>query len=128
MYDNLDGSCDFSDPPLQPPCDTLLSTLSVVFRQRTPNVLQPSIDGCLKSLGLGNIIQVGSLVVTWEQGTWSGTIAPLFLPSVVSVIRGLSVTSNSSVGGFPLTGFPGLNNIRQVGNSVEVQDHPPRLG
>jgi hypothetical protein len=74
-------------------------------------------------MGLGQINSVYSLYITRIVGTWGGTIAPVFLSSLVQVTKDLFVRkANDPDPTFPITAVPGLANIRQIGDTTFIYD------
>jgi hypothetical protein len=61
-----------------------------------------------------------------EPGQTWGPIAPVFLPSLVHIINDFSIERGNfrfpKEPHFPITAFPGLANLRQVGGSILIDD------
>lgn len=136
LFDSLDGGCAWfmglpaslatprtcSSPIYNVICGSFQGTLYIVYSQSDAARTSPGTQGFLDVLGLGKINSVGNLFVTALPATWTGTIAPLFLPSLVRVQGGLSVVGTDASKVFPVTAVLGLNNVAQVGNTLAFQN------
>jgi hypothetical protein len=140
VYDFLEGSCRWTDAPpgvvgdtvnectVKPfnmDCGSFLGTLSIVYawEEGLSPFPQPNTQTYLNGVGLGSITSVGNLTVTRLAANWGGnTITLDFLTSLVQatgdVYIGILDTINDPP--FPVTAFPGLANLRQVGRDIST--------
>jgi hypothetical protein len=137
VYDLLDGTCFWiggapgsgstqfpcNQPPFGQACGSFGGSLYIVYAQGTGGRLEPNTQAYLDTMGLGQINSVYSLIITRVPSAWGGTIAPVFLSSLVQVTRDLFVRKgNDPDPTFPITAVPGLANIRQIANTTFVYD------
>jgi hypothetical protein len=102
-------------------CGSYRGVLWIVYVQKTPGVVQPNTQAYLDSMGLGQINSIGTLIVTRFVSDWgTNTITFGALSSLVQATGGI-FTGRFSIAidpPFPVTAFPGLANVRQVGGDV----------
>lgn len=139
LIDLLDGTCGwfFGEPsdrfkstlkPCTQPafgqtCGSYRGLLQIVYYLNS-TTLQPNTQAYLDGIGLGQINTVADLTISRIPGTWPGTIAPVFLTSLVHVTGSLYVQKSGGVTDevIPITALPGLANVMQVGNLAIESD------
>ncbi len=136
VYDHLDGTCTWSagfpNPPFVPTgspcnlkpfgmdCGSYQGILWIVYVQKTAGVFQPNTQAYLDGMGLGKINSVGSLQITRFASDWGPqTVSVDFFSSLVQATGSIFIAKYFTVDPpFPLTAYPGLANVRQVGFDV----------